>query len=201
MSVYFAQREEGGLIKIGWSQSVSARMWSLGAKLLGAIPGDRSVEAITHKKFEHLRVQGEWFTPSGELLEYIRTQAQRHVADTERIQTAIRLPESLLGRVKDLIPNMSLSGIRATEVGVLRIAMHKGLSQLERELQQQKYCAPSVYAGKQIQKAIRVSTSMMSRMDEIAATMSQPGARVTRSEVMRLVLCKGIDQIKLEISP
>ncbi len=91
MSVYFAQRLRGGLIKIGHSRSVHLRMNSLSAKLIGAVKGGRKEEKMFHERFAHLRVRGEWFRSGDDLLSFIRTKAQDHSPDSKRrlIQTVV----------------------------------------------------------------------------------------------------------------
>jgi DNA-binding transcriptional ArsR family regulator len=79
-SVYFA--DAGGQIKIGWSKRVSARLAQLQTgsaapiKLIGTMPGGLAVERRVHEKFAHLRLSGEWFTATPELLEYVSEVAQ-----------------------------------------------------------------------------------------------------------------------------
>jgi len=51
-----------------------------------------------------------------------------------QVQTALRLPESLLARVDKLAESMTQPGMRVTRADVLRIAAHRGVDQLE-ELQ------------------------------------------------------------------
>lgn len=135
MSVYFAQRRKGGLIKIGWSRSVSARMRVLKAKLLGSIKGERSAEKATHKEFAHLRVRGEWYRPSEELLEHIRTEAQEHVPDAETAQIAIRLSRALIKRLDNVAERMTQERWKGantvTRTQVLRLAVMEGLKKLE----------------------------------------------------------------------
>ena len=50
-----------------------------------------------------------------------------------QVQTAIRLPESLLARVDKLAEAMSRPGMRVTRAEVLRLAAHKGVDDLEEE--------------------------------------------------------------------
>lgn len=74
--VYFIS--SGEAIKIGISTDVVGRMRSLQtaspyplrlmAFLPGATPRD---EAMLHRKFAHLRLEGEWFKPGPDLLEYV----------------------------------------------------------------------------------------------------------------------------------
>lgn len=133
MSVYFAQRTSDGLIKIGWSRSVNVRMYAVKAKVIGAIPGGRLVEKVVHDRFVHLREHGEWFRPGEDLLDYIRNEAQGHKPDMEMMPTVIRHPKSWLGRFDKIAERMSQPGLRVTRVGVLRLAIHQGLDQLEAE--------------------------------------------------------------------
>jgi predicted DNA-binding protein len=130
MSVYFAERD--GLIKIGWSYNVPNRIMALRAELIGAIPGDRSIESSVHARFEHLRVHGEWFRPEVDLLAYIHDEAQNHEPDAANVQTAIRLPKSLLKRLDKLAERMAKANpdMRITRTQVLRTAMYRGVAQL-----------------------------------------------------------------------
>ncbi len=136
MSVYFAQREE--LIKIGYSRNVPDRMVALKSKLIGAIPGDRAVEAKLHERFSHLRAHGEWFKAGEDLLAYIKHEAQNHKPDSETAQTAIRFPESFIKRLDEIAERMSEPGKRFKRVEVLRLAVFRGAEQLEAERKKQR---------------------------------------------------------------
>jgi len=77
--VYFIQRENGRLIKIGYASS-NARLAEHrrnGFKLLGVMPGGREKETELHDRFEHLRVDSdkrqrrELFRPDPELIGFI----------------------------------------------------------------------------------------------------------------------------------
>ena len=75
--VYFVQAKQLKLIKIGVTKNLKSRLSALNTgcpddlKVLKIIQGDVSLEKLLHEKFAHLRVKGEWFTPSAELLKYI----------------------------------------------------------------------------------------------------------------------------------
>lgn len=79
MSVYFLQEQSGDrLVKIGTTTgNPYGRMASLqtgnGRKLglLVAVPGGRDEEDQLHKKFATERQEGEWFTPSKRLLNFV----------------------------------------------------------------------------------------------------------------------------------
>lgn len=51
----------------------------------------------------------------------------------ELIQTALRVPESLLERIDKIAESMSRDGIRITRADVLRSAVFRGIEQLETE--------------------------------------------------------------------
>jgi predicted DNA-binding protein len=51
----------------------------------------------------------------------------------QQVQTAIRLPESLLARVDKLAERMSRPGMRVTRAEVLRLAAFQGVDKLETE--------------------------------------------------------------------
>lgn len=75
--VYFVQVNDGP-IKIGCTSLPLERIqrlqnWSPYAMVvLLWVPGDRDLEQATHRKFGHLRLQGEWFSPGEDLLVHIR---------------------------------------------------------------------------------------------------------------------------------
>ena len=128
MSVYFAQRRQQGLIKIGWSRGVPDRSQSVKAKMLGAVAGDRSTEAALHARFAHLRVSGDWFRPGSDLLAFIQGEVREYKPDSETVQARIRLEKSLLDRTDKLAKKM-----RLTWADLLQMAVHRGLDQIEAE--------------------------------------------------------------------
>lgn len=76
-SIYFAQRDRDGAIKIGWSSDVIRRMHEAkrdekcAIVLLAVVPGDKPVEIELHARFAAHRLDGEWFTPAAEILAFI----------------------------------------------------------------------------------------------------------------------------------
>jgi hypothetical protein len=75
--VYFIQSERGGPIKIGYTTNLERRIMALQTaqpyplKLLLVIHGGVEEENKLHKKFNSLRLCGEWFSPDEKLLQYI----------------------------------------------------------------------------------------------------------------------------------
>lgn len=78
-SVYFVQQGANGPIKIGVSRDVQARLTQLQTssahplQLLVSVAGGSALEADLHKQFEADRLHGEWFEPSAQLLDFIKT--------------------------------------------------------------------------------------------------------------------------------
>jgi hypothetical protein len=77
--VYFIQQGEGGAIKIGYSATPEKRLLSLKTaspfplRLLKIIEGGKTLERELHQRFAALHIDGEWFNPNSELLEYIES--------------------------------------------------------------------------------------------------------------------------------
>ncbi len=77
MWVYFIQDGDKGPIKIGFSTNLEARMAQLQTsthrklKLLGKVEGTQRLEHDIHRHLAAHRLEGEWFTPSSEVLETI----------------------------------------------------------------------------------------------------------------------------------
>lgn len=51
----------------------------------------------------------------------------------------------------------------------------------------------------QVQIAIRVPESWFARLDKVAEKMSQPGMKVTRTEVVRLAVYRGLVELEGEV--
>jgi hypothetical protein len=91
--VYFARREDNGLIKIGCSCDVAARMYTLGnevratIKLLARAPGDYAEEARMHQRFIWDRTEGEWFQPTKALHQLIRMVRKTGCLPKHPVQT------------------------------------------------------------------------------------------------------------------
>jgi hypothetical protein len=78
--LYFARASDGDLIKIGVTHDPQGRVRTLwapdsghrGACLLAAVEVPSYVtELATHRRFDHLRVVGEWFAPGSDLLGFV----------------------------------------------------------------------------------------------------------------------------------
>ena len=74
MAVYFIRAGEDGPVKIGHATDVLARLADLQVahhaelKLAREIPGGLAEEAWLHRRFCSLRIRGEWFRFSDEML-------------------------------------------------------------------------------------------------------------------------------------
>lgn len=82
--VYFVQGEFGGGIKIGYSKTPESRLKQLQTsypdtlKILVLVPGNNKDEKTYHRKFEHIKLNGEWFKPEKELLDEIENLKTKH---------------------------------------------------------------------------------------------------------------------------
>jgi hypothetical protein len=75
--VYFVQTAGGGLIKIGFTTNLEARVRDLQTSspvalcVLATLSGGESLEAELHERFASYRKHGEWFEPAPELLSFV----------------------------------------------------------------------------------------------------------------------------------
>ncbi len=78
--VYFARNTSSGLIKIGTTSNIAARLYGLrnpkkgvshDIQLLVDTAGWRAKERAYHAHFNASRVEGEWFAPTPDILEEI----------------------------------------------------------------------------------------------------------------------------------
>lgn len=82
--IYFAQAEEIGSIKIGYTGDTDARPRLQDVQvgcparlvLLGTIPGTRETETDLHRRFAFAHIHGDWFRPMPELLQFIGTEVK-----------------------------------------------------------------------------------------------------------------------------
>ncbi len=85
-SIYFAQ-DENGFIKIGTAGSVKERLHNLKYErkstiiLLGILPGHFEKEKELHMLFEKHHVEGEWFTPAQEILDFIQSNTEKELPE------------------------------------------------------------------------------------------------------------------------
>jgi hypothetical protein len=79
MKIYFIQQGQDGPIKIGLSWDVNKRMHTAKTfsphplRILGMINGGLKEERALHRKFKKERLEGEWFSPSEKLIQYLQT--------------------------------------------------------------------------------------------------------------------------------
>lgn len=75
--IYFIQQGEDGPVKIGHSVDPESRLQCLQIgsphplSLLLTLPGGRSEEKSLHSRFANCRLDGEWFSPAANLMEFI----------------------------------------------------------------------------------------------------------------------------------
>jgi predicted DNA-binding protein len=50
----------------------------------------------------------------------------------------------------------------------------------------------------QVQTALRLGESVLERADKLAERISQPGLRLTRADLLRMAVHRGLDQIEAE---
>jgi hypothetical protein len=86
--IYFAKCEQdtdelkAGMIKIGTTIRLSQRLKQLPGEygtdvgLIAVIDGNHATEGELHRRFDHLRVVGEWFLPEEDLLDFIAAQGR-----------------------------------------------------------------------------------------------------------------------------
>ena len=81
-TVYFMQPAAGGAVKIGMSRDIHSRLEVLQRqspdklRVLATMPQNSAyTERLLHERFDHLRLHGEWFNGTEELLSFIRDHA------------------------------------------------------------------------------------------------------------------------------
>jgi T5orf172 domain len=129
--VYFIGSAPSGRIKIGWAATNPlGRLATLQAgsaeelSPIGHIEGDRKLEAEIHRKFDHLRLHGEWFDGAAELRDYIEVNAveglygdRRQTRNTARI--ILSLFPSELAEFRQISERLAAPGKRPNLSGTV----------------------------------------------------------------------------------
>jgi hypothetical protein len=149
MSVYFVQAGAGGLIKIGFTENLKRRLANIKTscpdmRLLTVIDGDKSAESAFHFRFKSSRVEGEWFSPSADILEFIETQPK-----VVEISTHNKLDRKLFASAHPLARWIKSEGITGTE-----FAIRAGLAQSMISM----ICTGAKKPGREVMQAIRNAT-------------------------------------------
>lgn len=77
------RNDHDGLIKIGATDNLTKRLNALRSAnssaltLIATMPADRWPEAALHDRFAHIRIRGEWFQPTAELLDFLEQSTDR----------------------------------------------------------------------------------------------------------------------------
>jgi hypothetical protein len=107
--IYFVRASDGvGSIKIGTTIHLSQRIKQLEKEcgqtlsVLGVLPGSYAEERALHEKFDHLRTDGEWFTWSPGLLEFIERECSLWdgVDEVPSTTTLIRVSDDFAEAIK-----------------------------------------------------------------------------------------------------
>jgi hypothetical protein len=120
--IYFIQAGEGGPVKIGKADNVSARLVEMQCDnhadlvLLRQIEGGRLTEAWFHRAFASFRLRGEWFAYQPAML-------------TAEAPEETAAPPSTSKPAKPLAPGHILSRIHSTRGASKHVAARLGISQ------------------------------------------------------------------------
>lgn len=115
MSVYFIQAEDGGPIKIGYSDDPAKRLIELQTShhsplvIRSTISGPPSLERKLHTRFRAHRLSGEWFSPVAEIAEMGECIADDAKVKRQRAARAIEADESMAAHLAGILAIASTS--------------------------------------------------------------------------------------------
>ena len=124
--VYYVQRTSDGIIKIGTSRGIVARMAALRRvygplRLLATHGGTHIEEHAIHDRFDALLAEGtEWFLPALPLLEHIRETRRRH----ETLPDPALPPLVTLPELRKMIRQLKQART-GTETAALRVRQYR----------------------------------------------------------------------------
>jgi hypothetical protein len=116
--VYFIQGITGGLIKIGTTVRLTERLRTLckeygeELRVLAVIDGSYQKEKSLHRRFSHINIENEWFSPSDDLLGFI-VETGREWDGTDEAQPrndeAIRIRSDVAAKARIAASYLGLS--------------------------------------------------------------------------------------------
>jgi hypothetical protein len=184
--IYFVQ-ENNGPIKIGYSRSPHTRICSIktnsssAISLLGVIKGTKEEEKQLHSRFSHLRVRGEWFSPSEELLGFIKGAQKIDVPFSVNSKALLPRLDKI---IKDLGENIRLARLRRRITSVL-LAERAGISRpILRKIEQGwAGCSMASYACVLLALGLEKDLERVAKDDELGRKLQdiKLGKRVRRS--------------------
>lgn len=115
MPVYFIQAGEAGAVKIGTAKSSVNRLRDLqigcpmDLTLLREIPGGAEIERLLHGRFSDLRIRGEWFEYTDEML-HVEPDSLKSAAAPLRSSPALDRAIQKAGGVGKLAEALDITG-------------------------------------------------------------------------------------------
>jgi hypothetical protein len=107
--IYFVRETEDGFIKIGTTVRLTERLKQLEAEfdvkleVLAVIAGGRKEEKMLHRRFAHNHPWREWFSPSEDLLRYIKEEGEPWDGDKLPFPaSAVKVDRAIVGMAKAL---------------------------------------------------------------------------------------------------
>mgnify|MGYP001581752503 FL=1 len=108
-TVYFAQATDGGPVKIGFTTNMTARLAVLQTdswqrlQIVHSMPGNRCTEYVLHEAFEPLRVKGEWFLPSAEMVRGAGVKSVGDLPEALQEKATAQFERTLRGVVEAMV--------------------------------------------------------------------------------------------------
>lgn len=128
--VYFVQAGNGGPIKIGIARDPAKRMSDLQVAnankltLLGSIPGDLYDEQSLHQTFQPYRLNGEWFQPAPQVVDWLKTRGM-----TATVEGRCESCASLAVAMMELKQAVAWYAVRYDHLRCLEMDVRKALAE------------------------------------------------------------------------
>lgn len=146
--IYFIQRPDNKLIKIGTTIRLSERLKALCAEagddlvVLAVADGSFDQERALHQRFGHLRVFGEWFEPGSDLLGFIVSEGSpwdrsRQMEEQGALPQSVKVDRTLAFKAKMVA---SQRGITMAEYisELIRPSVERDFAKAVREIDEPK---------------------------------------------------------------
>lgn len=121
--VYFIQGENGGPIKIGYTDKIANRLKQMqtgnpdNLVLLHLTSGGKIMEEQLHNQFSEYHYRGEWYYPAKEILDYIhqlKIKAENEKPLLTIVELSLAFGEILTTNEKKLLQEM-VNGVKLSE--------------------------------------------------------------------------------------
>lgn len=135
--IYFIQAVDGGPVKIGWAKNLDKRIAEIQRMspsqlcILNTFDSSKEDERLLHKYFKCIRLYGEWFEPTDELLAFVQNPCKVELPPKPQPRIIEEVPEGDIETVPYHPDKLSVAStatyLRVSPFTILRLIRRKSI--------------------------------------------------------------------------